>query len=112
MEDMNLRAYTPWVIIGAVVVSVTFIVCLTVLALEGKSSEDLSRILNSGLNLVSIIVAGGAYWRSGQAAEQAGGARQEAATAAQQTNGQLDARIGAVLEDKLRAAGLLPTERA
>lgn len=90
---MNLRAYTPWVIVAAAVVSMTLIICLTLLAMEGKSSEELSRILNSGLNVLGALLAGGAYWRASQATEQAGGARQEARVAAQQTNGALDDRI-------------------
>lgn len=97
---MNLRTHAPWIIGGATVVSVVFIICLTVLAFEGKQSEELSRILNSGLNLLGALLAGGAYWRASQATEQAGGARQEARgaqqearVAAQQTNGALDDRI-------------------
>lgn len=94
MDDMgNLRSEVRWIIAGAVIVSVTFLVCLTVLAYEGKTSEDLSRILNSGLNLLTIILAGGAYWRAGRADNQATGARAEARTAAEQTNGQLEERI-------------------
>lgn len=97
MDDMNLRAEARWIIMGATVVSVVFIVCLTVLAMEGKSSEDLSRLLNTGLNVVGVLLGGGALWRVGTAAREASGARQEARTAAEQTNGALDARMAAAV---------------
>lgn len=109
---MNLRTETRWIVAGATLVAVTFIVCLTVLASMGKTSEDLSRILNSGLNLLTIILAGGAYWRAGRADNQAAGARTEARAAAEQTNGALEPRIAAVVRAELERAGIVSSERA
>lgn len=112
MENMNLRTHAPWIIGGATLVAVVFILCLTYLAAEGKQSEELSRILNSGLNLLGALLAGGAYWRASQATEQAGGARVEARAAAEQTNGQLDARVAGIIRSELVRAGLVPRDGA
>lgn len=95
---MDLRAEARWIVAGGTVVAVTFIICLTLLAMEGKSSEDLSRLLNTGLNVLGVLLGGGALWRVGTAAREASGARQEAAQAAAQTNGALDARIEAAVQ--------------
>ena len=101
---MDLRNEARWIILGATVTAVTFIICLTVLALEGKQSEDLSSLLNTGLNVLGVLLGGGALWRVGTAAREASGARAEARQAAHQTNGGLDERIrtavAAVLDER------------
>lgn len=100
-----MKAELRWIILGGVLLGMTFIICLTVLAMEGKTSEDLSRILNSGLNLLGLLLAGGAYWR-------AGGAERAGRAAAEQTNGQMDGRMEAALDRALQARGIGGEERA
>ncbi len=97
MEDMNLRAEARWLILGGTLLGMTFLICLTYLAAVGKESAELSRLLNTGLNLMMTLLAGGAFWRGGRAITEARGARDEARTAAEQTNGQLEGRMEAAV---------------
>jgi hypothetical protein len=106
MEDMNLRTSAPWIIAGVTVVAVALIVCLTLLALEGKSSDDLSRLMNTALNLVTLLGVGGSWLTSRRASVDAAGAREEARTAAEQTNGQLDTRIRDAVAAALASRGM------
>ncbi len=113
MEDMNLRAEARWLILGGTLLGMTFLICLTYLAAVGKESAELSRLLNTGLNLMMTLLAGGAFWRGGRAITEARGARDEARTAAEQTNGQMDGRFRAVVRSELASAGVIPpTDRA
>lgn len=119
MEDMNARSYAPWIIAGVTVVAVALIVCLTLLALEGKASEDLSRLMNSALNVITLLGVGGSWVTAAQAKASAVGAQSQARVVAEQTDEQLTGRVAAAmrsemlgLREELYRAGVISRERA
>ena len=84
----SLRSYVPHLVYGGVALAVTLIAAMTYLTAIGKPTDDLSRLLNTAANIVTLVLTGGTllYSKRGQDA---------ATVAAVQTNGGLDERIRA-----------------
>lgn len=79
------------------VLSVILLVCLTILAWADKDSEAITRVVNTLLNFVGLLVGGGAFVFSRNAARNAEAATHNSAAAAVQTNGGLEQRIQAAV---------------
>lgn len=103
-DDVIKSNMTALIAAGTLLAAV-IVGCMTLLILNGKSTEDIRALLNTVMNFVSILLGGGAMVFARQANASAG-------QAAQQTNGELDARIRsavtAALEDSQRGSGVPP----
>ena len=82
-------------IIGCVtIVFVTVVTAFVVLAVTKSDATEFRAFLNTLLNIVSVIFAGGAFVTAGAAAKSA-------QKAEEQTNGALDDRIKTVVSDAI-----------
>ncbi len=80
--------FKPVVYCGAIII-VAIIAALTLLAVLGKDSTEISRLINTAFNFAGLLLGGGglvygrlAATRAGQAAEQTNGGMEERITAA------------------------------
>lgn len=84
-DDVRLalkRTPNSVIIICATVVVCTIVACLTALAYGNKSADDLTRFINTVLNIGGFVFGGGAFLASGYAASRSN-------EAAENTNGKL-----------------------
>lgn len=103
----SLKDYMPHIVWGGLGLAFTLISAMTFLIAIGKPTDDLSRLLNTAANLVTVVLSGGGFLYAKKATDAAN-------VTAVQTNGGLDDRIKAqvhqalVERDTTRIAGQDP----
>jgi hypothetical protein len=73
-------------IVCGTVIAITVILCLTVLSYYGKDASEVRSLVNTVVNLATLILSGGAFVVSGAG-------YRSAKTTEENTNGSLDTRI-------------------
>jgi hypothetical protein len=94
-EYRRLATPTTVVLACATLVIISLVGAFTVLALYGKTTDDLFKLLNVIMNGASVLLSAGAFTYSGSADRKAG-------RAVQQTNHQLDDRIERIIRSTVR----------
>jgi hypothetical protein len=90
----TLRSYFPHVIYGALFLAVALIAAMTYLTAIGKPTDDLTKLLNTAANVVTLVLSGGGLVYAKKAQDTAG-------VAVAQTNGVLDDRIRAQIHQAM-----------
>lgn len=91
----RLAAPATVLVMAGTLVLLSLVASFTVLALYGRDSTSLVQLVNTIMNLVSLILSGGAWVYAGSADRKAG-------VAVQQTNHSLDRRMADTVQSVVR----------